>query len=140
MPEESTTPELVELTREAFEAAGRHDPDALMGFYAPDVELDLSDLALGTFDGVAAVRSMFQDWWGTWGEHVIEAEKILDLGDGVVFCPVREDGRLVGSDRHVEHRLGYVFLFVEGLVASQAIYRDIDEARTAAERLAKSRD
>jgi ketosteroid isomerase-like protein len=119
MSEESTTPDLVELSRRAFECASRHEVDALVAFYVPDAVLDLSDVGLGTFEGIAAIRSMFQEWWGTWAEHVIEAERIVDLGDGVVFSPVREDGRLLGSDGHVEHRRGFVFLWARGRIERQ---------------------
>jgi hypothetical protein len=44
-----------------------------------------------------------------------------------------------GSDRHVEQRLGSVLVWVHAPVERQAIYRDLDEARAAAERLAESR-
>ena len=36
MPEESTTPDLVELTRRLLEAVNRRDFDAAMGFFATD--------------------------------------------------------------------------------------------------------
>jgi len=36
VPEESTTPDLVELVRRLDEAANRLDFDAAMSFYAPD--------------------------------------------------------------------------------------------------------
>ena len=48
MPEESTTPDPVELTRHAIEVASRHDVEALMVFFAPDAVFDLSDLGIGT--------------------------------------------------------------------------------------------
>jgi ketosteroid isomerase-like protein len=89
MSEESTTPDVVELTRHVLEAANRHDLDALMGSYAPDAVWDLSDAGIGTFEGVAAIRSFVEDWWGTWGDHLMEVEEILDLGHGVVFSPIR---------------------------------------------------
>jgi ketosteroid isomerase-like protein len=139
MPEESTTPDLLELTRNALEAANRHDLDALMGSYAPDAVWDLSDAGIGTFDGVAAIRSFVEDWWGTWGDHRMEVEEIVDLGYGVVFSPIQEDGRLVGSDSHVEQRRGWVFLWMRGMIERQAVYLDINEARAAAERLAEER-
>jgi hypothetical protein len=56
-----------------------------------------------------------------------------------VFSPIREDGRLVGSDRHVEHRRGLVFLWAQGVVVRHTAYLDIDQVRAAAERLAESR-
>jgi ketosteroid isomerase-like protein len=123
----------------SVEAGSRNDVDALIGFYAADAVLDLSDAGLGTFEGVAAVRTFLEDWSGTWGEHLIQAEEIVDLGDGVVWSRVREDGRLVGSDRHVEQRLAMVFVWARGRIERQTAYFDVDEARAAAERLAESR-
>jgi ketosteroid isomerase-like protein len=140
MAEESTTPALVELAQQAFEAASRNDVDALLGLFAADAVLNAADLGIGTFEGVAAIRSFLEDWWGTWERHLIEAEEIFDLGGGVVYARVREDGRLVGSDRHVEQRLGMVFLWEEGSIVQMTPYKDIDEARAAAERLAEERE
>lgn len=139
MPEESTTPGLVERTRQVFEAGSRHDLDAVLSFYAHDAVLDLSDAAFGTFEGPAAIGSYLEGWWGTWGEHVIEAEESLDLGHSVVFSLVWEDGRLAGSDGHVQQRRGWVLVWVEGVISRATAYLDADEARVAAERLAESR-
>jgi ketosteroid isomerase-like protein len=139
MCEESTAAPLVALTRTALEAANRHDLDALMGCYAPDAVWDLSDVGIGSFTGVAAIRSFVEDWWGTWGDHRMEVEEILDFGQGVVYSPIREDGRLVDSDSHVEQRRGWIFVWRRGMIERQAVYFDIDEARAAAERLAESR-
>jgi ketosteroid isomerase-like protein len=139
MSEESTTPDLVELTRRALEAANRHDLDTLMDSYAPGAVWDLSDAGIGTFEGVAAIRSFVEDWWGTWGDHVMEVEEIVDLGHGVVFSSIREDGRLAGSDSHVEQRRGWIFLWVRCMIERQAVYLDIDAARAVAERLTGER-
>jgi len=139
MSQESTTPDLAERTRQAFAAASQHDLDALLSFFAPGAVLDLSDVGIGTFEGVSAMGTFFEDWWNTWAGHLIEAEQIVDLGCGVVFARVREDGRLVGSNGHVEHRRGFVFAWAEGTIDSQVVYLDIDEARAAAERLAEER-
>jgi ketosteroid isomerase-like protein len=137
--EESTTPDLVELTRQALEAANRHDLDVAMCVYAPDAVWDLSDVGLGTFEGVAAIGSFIEDWWQTWGNHLMEVEELVDLGHGVVFSSIREDGRLVGSDGHVEQRRGWSFLWENGLIVHATVYLDIDKARAAAERLAEER-
>jgi ketosteroid isomerase-like protein len=139
MPEESTTPDLVELTRRVWATSNVHDLDATIGFVAADGVLDLSDAGMGIFEGPAAIGSFIEDWWGTWEDHLIEVEEILDLGHGIVVVCVREDGRLAGSDGHVEQRRGWVFLWVDGLIGRQKGYLDVDEARAAAERLAEER-
>ena len=140
MSEESTTPDWVELTRRSLDAANRHQADALMCFYAADAVFDVTDAGLGTFEGVAAIKSFLEDWWGTWGDHRMEVEEIVDLGHGVVFTVVREDGRLAGSDGHVEQRRGWVLLWVQDTIKRQAGYLDLDEARAAGERLAEEQE
>jgi hypothetical protein len=70
---------------------------------------------------------------------VIEVEESVDLGHGVAFSVVWEDGRLVGGDRHVQQRRGWVTLWAEVVISRTTIYLDIDEARAAAERLAEKR-
>jgi ketosteroid isomerase-like protein len=139
MPEESTTPDVMELVRQAFDAGSRHDVDAIMGFHASDAVWDLSDLGLGTFDGAAAIRGFVEDWFATWQDLVLEAEEIVDLGHGVVFVPVREEGHPTASGGHVEQQRGWVASWVEGNITRIVICFDIEKARAAAERLAEER-
>ena len=139
MSEESTTPNVVELTRRMMEAANRHDLGTVMQFQAPDGVWDLSEVGLGTYEGAAAIGGLLESWWGTWGSHLIEVEEALDLGNGVVFSSHREDSRLAGSESHVEQRVLWVIEWDNGVVKRQTGYRDIEQARAAAERLAESR-
>jgi hypothetical protein len=58
MHEESTTPDLVELTRTFYETMdGDWDFDALAGFFAPDAVWDLSESHLGIYEGNAHVQA-----------------------------------------------------------------------------------
>jgi ketosteroid isomerase-like protein len=60
MPDESTTPDLVELTRRTSEAANRRDLDAVASSFAEDAVFD--GRAAGTFfEGRAAIRSFLED-------------------------------------------------------------------------------
>ena len=68
-----------------------------MSFYAPDAVWDASPMGSARFEGVAAIRGFFEDWFGAYEEFEIEAEEILDLGNGVVFAVTRQKGRPVGS-------------------------------------------
>src|ERR1035441_10706662 len=45
MPEESTTPDLLDVLRRAIEAANSRDLDALTSFYAPDAVWDVAGWA-----------------------------------------------------------------------------------------------
>jgi len=142
MPEESTTPDLVELTRQAYDPANldRRDFDAMLTFSGPDSVWDMSRWGLGTFEGREAIRGFLEDWIGAYDEFGIELDEIVDLGAGVVFVVVRQNGRPVGSDSHVELCNAAVHIWSEGVILSTTIHpHNIDDARAAAEHLAESR-
>jgi uncharacterized protein (TIGR02246 family) len=137
MSEESTTPDLVELIGRAFEAANRRDLDAVAASFAEDATFD----GRGTPEhhaGRAAIRSMIEEWFGAYEELEFGLEEVRDLGNGVVFAVVVQNGRLAGSAGHLRQREGWVFVWVRGLVA-RLMTSEVDEGRTAAERLAAKR-
>jgi ketosteroid isomerase-like protein len=138
MPQESTTADLVELTRKQFEAVNRRDLDAVMSLCPADGVYDTSH-GLGTYVGPVAIRGFLEEWWGAFEELSFELEEVLDFGNGVVFSAVRQDARPAGSTGHVRAREAYVLEWVEGMCARVTTYGDIDEGRAAAERLAGSR-
>jgi len=137
MPEESTNPDPVELTRHYIEAANRRDFDALESLYTPNVVL--RGEMIGTFEGRAAVRGYWEDMHRPYEQLRGEAEQLVDLGFGVAFVVTVARGRLVGSSADVRLRYASVLLWTKGLVERQTNYMDIDEARAAAERLAEER-
>jgi len=140
MPEESTTPDLVELVRRAFEAANRRDLDAVASRFAEDGTFDGSAFGGDHFEGRAAIRSFFEDWFGTYEELEFGVEEVRDLGNGVVFAVVVQNGRPAGSAGHLRQREGWVLVWVRGLIERFTASGDIDEARAAAERLAEERE
>ena len=138
MSEESTTPDLVELSRRLIEAGNRADFDAMLSFFAPDAVWKTVGFGT-TFEGVAAIRGFWQDWFGSYEELSMEQEEVLDLGNGVVFAVVIQKARLVGSSGEVRLCSGVVGEWVNGLIVGLTLSPDIDEARAAAERLAQER-
>ena len=139
MPEESTTPDLVELVRQSFEAGNSREFDAIMSIYAPDAVWDMASAGLGMFEGAAAIRSFLEDWIGAWDELRQKHEDGHDLGNGVVFVTLRLDGRPVGSRGMLQEPYAYTVVWTAGLIERVLVSRDIDEARAAAERLAEER-
>jgi len=137
--EESTTPDLVKLTRQLFEAVSRGDLEPLASLWAPDAVLDASDAGLGTFEGVEAIGQFFEDWHGSFEDYRFEEEEILDLGHGVVLSIVRESARLAGGEGRVEQRALQVWIWANGKLEWLKAYANPDEARAAAERLARER-
>ena len=138
MPEESTTPDLVELVNRGGEAANRRDFDALEGFYAPDAVLRGAEL-VGTFEGAAAIRGLFEEMASPYEEFHGEAEEIIDLGHGVTFGVIMVTGRPVGSSGEVRFRFASVAIWTNGVIEREMRNMSIDEARAAAERLAEER-
>ena len=86
MAEESTTPDLVARVRQSVRAGSERDIDRSLAFYAPDAVWDMSPWGIGIFEGTEAVRSFFEDWLGRVRGVRLEAEEIVDLGNGVVFA------------------------------------------------------
>jgi ketosteroid isomerase-like protein len=140
MSEDSTTPDLVTKTRAFFETMDRDwDFDSLASFFASDAVWNLSDSHLGIYEGVAAIRAFLVGYWATWDDHHHEIEAIQDFGHGVLSVAVREDGCLRGSDARVQARHLQVLEWAHGEIRRITGYPTGDEARAAAERLAKER-
>jgi ketosteroid isomerase-like protein len=139
-PEESTNPDLVELSRRTIEAYNRRDFDTMLSFLGPDAVWEAASLGT-SFEGVGAIRGFAEDGLGAYDEFEIEPEEIFDLGNGVVFVVIRLTGRPVGSaGSPLVRRRPLAFIWVEGLVARVTAYADsTDEGRAAAERLAEER-
>jgi len=135
MSKDFMTPDPVELVRKQLEALDRGDFDGVMSSVAEDGVLDgRADL----IEGRAAIRGFVEEWFSAYEELDYELEEVSDLGGGVVFAVVIQDGRLVGSAGRIRQREGWVYLWVGGSIA-RLTTSDVDQARAAAERLAQER-
>jgi hypothetical protein len=76
-------------------------------------------------------------WWSVWDDHHHYIEEIADMGNGVIYVVIREDSRIRGSEERIEQTVAHVWQWVDRLIERQTIYRDPDEARADAERLAR---
>jgi ketosteroid isomerase-like protein len=139
MPEEPTTPDLVELTQPTVEVANERDLDGALSFFADDAVFDMSSAGIGTFEGHEAMRGLYEDWLGAYEDFQAELEEVRDLGYGVTFSVFVQRGRLPGSKGWVQLRYGAVTTWADGLIRRVTNYIDIDQARAAAERLAEER-
>jgi ketosteroid isomerase-like protein len=137
MPEESTTPDLIELARTAVEAGNRRDFDAAMSYFGPD---SVWEGWMGTtFTGREAIRGNLEDVVGSFEEFAMEPEELLELGGRVVLAVVLQSVRMAGSGDEWQDRVAFVSEWANGLIVRVTIHPDIDEARAAAERLAEER-
>lgn len=136
MAEESTTPDLLELTRQLFEALNKGDFGGLVSSLGPVPVLDVSAWGFGTYEGTRAIRRFLDDWFGSFDEYEREALELLDLGNGVIFAAAVTRGTPKGRRAPVELSGASVFLWKDGRIVRITNYRDLDEARAAASRLA----
>jgi ketosteroid isomerase-like protein len=104
MPEESTTPDLVERWRRSADAFVGGEFDVALSFYDPDAEWNGSDTGVGTFERVAAIRSFLEDWIGSFEDYGHKHEDVRDLGNGVMFEVLRVEGSPAGSQGLMQER------------------------------------
>jgi ketosteroid isomerase-like protein len=136
MAERPATSDLIELTRGLFASASRKDFNAMLAVHSLDA---VWNTGLGRFEGVEAIHSLLEDWFGAFDDFQVDVEEAVDLGDDVIFVVVNVTGRTVGMDASVELRRGWAVVWRNGKVVEAASYLDLDQARAAAERLAEER-
>jgi ketosteroid isomerase-like protein len=139
MSQESTTPDLVELARRAFQPTASRDIGGVMSFYRPDAVFDLSAGGLGVFRGRTAIQEFMEDWFRPYDRIATDLEAVVQLGSGVTCTVVTQKGRLADGGGEVAVHYAVVNVWVDGLIERSVNYTDIDEARAAAERLAEER-
>jgi ketosteroid isomerase-like protein len=138
MPEESTTPDLVQVVTGLFEAADRGDWEAVVRPYAADAVWESED-GMMSADGAHAVRALWEEWAGTFEDFRIEVESVVDLGGGVVHAVYRQQGRMTGSSALLTARGVLVYEWRDGTILRVFAWADTDETRASAERLAEER-
>jgi ketosteroid isomerase-like protein len=137
MSEESTTPELVERVRGILDAANGEEWDAILALYALDAVWDTD--GMGSFEGPAAIRGFWEDWWGSYEHLEIDVLEIREIGNGVVLAAFHLQGPPKGTTAEAHTYIALVYEWVRGAVARVTTYTDIASARAVAEQLAEER-
>jgi ketosteroid isomerase-like protein len=131
--------ENVEIVRGAWDAWSRGDMAALFEFYDPEVEWDMSHSYvpdMGVFHGHEGIREFFGEWRAFFAEYWAEAQEFIEVGDSVIVR-VHQGGRGRSSTVGVEMPAYWQLYRLRGGRAVRVeIYRDEEEARTAAGRSA----
>ena len=138
MPDESTTPDRAELLRRGAEALSRRDFDEFMSYFAPHAVWDLNAWSgSGRSREWTRLERSSKTGWGV-TRSIWSRLRRFSISDMVwLFVAYQEDGRPVGSNGRVERRQAQVTVWVAGVIERATVYTDVDEARAAAERLAK---
>jgi ketosteroid isomerase-like protein len=139
MSNEPPSVSALELTRRAYESGEGGDFDAMMSFYSADCVWDVSSWGLGTHTGLVRVRHFLEDWIGSFVEYELEVEAMREVGNGVVYVVATQHARPRSSRARLHLRSGSVFVWVGEEAVRVTHYRDLREARSAAELLAFSR-
>jgi uncharacterized protein len=123
--------ENVNVVREAWEAAERHDNEAIFPLYDADVEVQgLHALGDRVYRGLGGVREFWRDWSASWSESGSEVEEWIDAGDDVIAV-MRLWGRGKRSGVPVEARQSHVWTLREGKMWRLRVYDTRDEALKA---------
>ena len=139
MAEESEPADLVELTRQVFEAIDRRDFEVALEHFAPDAVWQ-SEVLETSFEGVAAIREFLERWSAVYEAFEVRTEDILDVGYGVVLCVFMNRSRPVEGLGEPRLRFALVIAWNQGVVERVVGHEDIDAARSTAARLAAERE
>ena len=127
--------ENVEVVREVYDAASRHDAERIFALYDADVELDASRLEAawtpGIYRGHKGLRAFFREWNEAWEKIDYSYEELLDAGDHVLSIVTRH-GRGRASGIEVERPFALVWTIRDGKVVRVVWFLARTEALEAA--------
>ena len=134
MSEESTTPDLVELTRQAYEAYNGKGITGILGYLDPEVEWrnPAESPNAGVFighEGVVEWQSMVD---AAFKEMHFEPEWIDQLPQGQVLASVRFRFRAPTSDVPVEVPFAHLATWRDGKITKFSMYTSKAEALAVA--------
>ncbi len=139
MTEEQQTTDLVELVRATYAALNARDFEAVLERFGPDSVWDVSCWGLGSHEGLGPIGHFLEDWFGSLEGYEVRIEELHELGKGVIWLVVLQIARPVGSRSLLRVQSAPVFIWEAGRIERLTLYRDSQEARAAAERLAEER-
>ena len=119
----------VEIVRQAIDACGRRDVEALRRLMRTDVELDWSASKgwfAGVYCGIDEVIRVFADYFSAFEAIAIEPESFVAGGDSVAVPNV---ARLYGREGiAVSARATFVYTLRHGAVARICLYQELADA------------
>jgi uncharacterized protein (TIGR02246 family) len=136
MVDEGASPDLAEIMRQLAGAASRGDADDWADSFARDA---VFLTGVGRFEGRDAIRGYVEDFWRSYDEQSFAPDEVHDLGNGVAWFSAVVTPRLRGASAEVHLRFAVAVTHADGVLSRWTDYVTIEEARAAAERLAKER-
>jgi ketosteroid isomerase-like protein len=130
----------VESTQHLHRLLNDGDLDAVTALFAPGSIWDASRWGLGSHEAPRALRVFLGDWIGSFDVYGLTVQEIRDLGSGVVFVVFVHEAGPEGHGNALRVRSSAVLGWRARQLVALTSYPDMDEARAAAERLAKERE
>jgi ketosteroid isomerase-like protein len=126
----------VEIVRRIYEdIPGNFDPDDPMrALYAPDFELDQSDVPLDAevAVGFEAADAALREYWEAFEDFSVKLEEVIHADEKRVVTRVRDGGRVKGSDSEVWSNFFHVWTFADAKVTRLSLHNDRNRALEAA--------
>jgi ketosteroid isomerase-like protein len=124
--------ENVEIVRAAYDSFNRRDWDAMFSEAHPDFEFTLArGPEAGVHRGPEAVKALLQDQQAAFDVWTIEPEEFFE-NDEIVVAFVRFELRPKGSSAQFQIRIGALWTFRDGKVASVEGFPEREKALEAA--------
>ncbi|MCD6016546.1 MAG: hypothetical protein K0R88_2630 [Solirubrobacterales bacterium] len=126
--------ENVEVARKILDAGNRRDPEAMLPYADPEIELQspiVSGAEGNTYRGHQGVRDWIAESDAVFEELRFESEQFRDLGDDVLIIG-RLHARGRESELEIESPTAWLTTFRNGRVVSGRGYLNIQEALEAA--------
>ena len=127
--------ENVEVVRQVYDAANRHDTERIFSLYDPEVELDASRLEMDhtrVVKGHEGLRAFFREWNEAWEGVDYSYEELIDAGDDRVVSVVTRHGRGRASGIEVERPFALVWTIRHGKVVRVVWFLERTKALEAA--------
>ena len=129
--------ENVEIVRRLYDAVARHDTEAVLDAYDPDIEYDFSGSPLGgligdtVYRGHDGMRRWVRDRYEAWEGIEDDCQELIDAGERVVTFVVSSGrGRSSGVDAEMRHY--GVWTLRDGKIVRVVWFPSRDEALEAA--------
>jgi uncharacterized protein len=116
-----------EIVRQAFDAFGRDDIDAVLELCAPDVVIRDPQRTGTTFRGHEGLRRFFEEWMENWEEYRSEPVELTEVDDAILVRAHQSGkGRLSGIE--IDQDLFVLLRLRDGKFVEYGIYADRGEA------------
>jgi ketosteroid isomerase-like protein len=125
------SPEDFEIVRRSFDAWNELDIEAIRRCYANDVVIEGGTQLGRTLDSDDPIRHWVAETRETWAEVHWDIERLFE-GRGVILSFYRATGIGRQSGVEVVRDLAGVYRIRDGLIASERVYLDREEALNAA--------